>query len=354
MARSVLTIYLDQYRDNLQAVKQRNPHVRIMAVVKANAYGLGLCQMAEAAQKNGVNYLGVAQLSEGVLLRKDGRTLPILLLSEPFQETLEDCVTYTISVTVFHEDMIDKLIELSHRLNAKIRVHLKVDTGMTRLGCNPKDVVRLAAKICESSHLIFEGLFTHFSSADDPNSGDTEQEFARFEQCIEALAAEGFVPELYHCANSGGIEHFPETWLDMVRFGLGSYANCVHFSTWIMSIKWVESGVGISYGGDYVTERATRIAVLPVGYADGVPRCYGNNGGEVVIAGRRYPIVGRVCMDMCMVDLGPDDHLIKTGDPVFILNDEVTVAEMAQKTQHSSYEILCGIGHRVERVYKNG
>jgi alanine racemase len=357
MARSTLKIDIFRYISNLNTIKHSQPSVKLTAVVKANAYGLGLIPMAKAAVKAGADYLGVAHLSEGVALRDAGITTPITLLSEPINESFEQLIDYDVHPTIYQFKTLTMLAEaLREKKRASpFPVHLKVDTGMSRLGCLPTDFVPLAEAITSNPLLHLASIFTHFANADMPDSDYTAHQYAVFQTCIQSLKDKGISIPLCHCANSGVIKHFPHMWMDMVRFGLGSYENVVTLSAPIMLIKPIPAGTSVSYGGDYQPTHDTYLATLPIGYADGIPRLYGLNGGQVLIRGKRYPIVGKVCMDMLMVDLGANGGEFQQGEEVVLIGEDdgesISVSEMGRLTVRSEYEVLCGIGNRVERVY---
>jgi alanine racemase len=355
MARATLTIYLDQYKQNLKSVQSKYPNSHVMAVIKANGYGLGAVPLAKAAQAFGITWFAVAHVAEGVMLRKAGIEGHIVLLSQPINEDLSDLWEYALTPTVYHAQMIQSLNQEGYIRKKPLPVHLEVDTGMGRLGCFPEEVLALAHAIDQAPYLEFEGIFTHFACADMPESGYTQVQFDRFSQMLSQLEVSVGIPAICHAANSGGIRFYEKTALDLVRVGLMSYENCITLSAPVVSLKLFQAGQTIGYGQAHMTDQDTTIAVLPIGYADGIPRRYGLSGGQVLLKGRRYPIVGRVCMDLLMVDLGKNTDQIGMGDDAILVGKQdaeaISVSQVSHLLGISEYEFLCGLGDRLKRVY---
>jgi alanine racemase len=354
MSRATAVINLAHYQRNIQAIRAHiPPHTQIMAVVKANAYGLGGVPIARAAIEAGASWLAVAQVKEGVELREAGITgIPILLLSEPHNEPLESLWGYAITPTVYQAETIAQLNILAINRNQTLNVHLKIDTHMSRLGCQPEDAKVLIEQIQSARGLRLEGVFTHFASADEPGSDMTEAQFQLFKSIIDTVHHDESV--LLHSANSGAIHHFISSHLDLVRVGIGSYRDILTLDTTVLLTKRIRAGTPVGYGGEFRAESDTTIVTLPIGYADGIPRHYGLSGGEVLIQGQRFPIIGRVCMDMLMVDIGDAD--IAQGERATIIGTQgsqtIPLNEFAVRANCSEYEVLCRLGPRIHRDYK--
>ncbi|WP_409342906.1 alanine racemase [Paenibacillus sp. MBLB4367] len=337
----------------------------LMAVVKADGYGHGAVQTAAAALQAGAGYLGVAFADEAFELRRAGITAPILILGYTAPEFAAAAVEHDVTVTVFTRESLQAVIGHAERSGKQARVHLKIDTGMTRLGVSaPQEALELAAIAAGSPHAELEGVFTHFAEADRAASRFTEEQFASFMKIVRHLETNGIRIPLVHCCNTAGTIHFPHMHMDMVRIGIGLYGvnpcaerpvvavnlkKAMHLRTKIAALTWIPAGQSVSYGRTYRAERETLIAVLPVGYADGLPRSL-SNIGSVLVKGRRAPIVGTICMDQMMADV-TDVPKLAAGDEVVLFGDEVPVEEIAALTGTIGYEVLCGISKRVPRVY---
>ncbi|HVF73512.1 MAG TPA: alanine racemase [Acidimicrobiales bacterium] len=357
------TVDLSAVRHNVACLVELVAPAAVCASVKADAYGHGAVPVAEAILKAGAQWLAVAHVDEGVELRKAGIEAPILLLSEPPLTAVDEAVARHLTMAVYSPAGIEA-VETAAVMHGResVAVHLKVDTGMHRAGASVDDAPALARRIDGSRHLHLEGLMTHFAVADDPDrEADTKAQLERFETVRDALAADGIVPDVLHTANSAGAVAFEAARYDMVRCGIAVYGYAsidvrpaMSLSAEVAFVRDVEAGEGVSYGLRYVCPERTRIAVVPLGYADGVPRRLSAVGGEVLVGGRRCPIAGTITMDMLMVDCGPDAE-VAVGDEVVLLGrqgDEVITAEdWAGRLDTISYEIVCGIGPRVPRRY---
>ncbi len=364
-------IDLAAIRHNLGLVRRLlPPECRILLVVKANAYGLGAVEVARAAERNGVYYLGVAALSEAEELRRGGVSLPILMFTEGFIEEYAELLRNNVTQTVFSFEKARELDVVAGALGKTSVVHLKVDTGMGRVGCPYGEAAEIARAIKrELRHTFLEGIYTHFPVAEEPERGDnrefTLRQIAEMRELKAALEGEGIHVPLYHCANTGAVLNFPEAAFDMVRVGISAYGchpsgegkrlelrNVLSFRTKVIFVKRVPAGTSISYGRRYVTERETTIATLPVGYADGYPLGLSNRG-VVLINGKRYRIAGRVCMDQCMVDVGDDG--VQVGDEAELFwergEERFTVEEAADLLGTIPYEVMCRIAPRVPRIH---
>jgi len=356
---------------NIQSLKK---HVKagpgFMAVVKADAYGHGLVPVARTAYLAGADWLGVALLEEGIKLRKAGIKLPILVLGEALPRGAGRFVQYNITATVCSPESLLALDQAAEMSDGQAAVHIKVDTGMRRIGLVPRDVLPFVERALSLRNISVEGLFSHFASVDEKDKGFSYHQLDQFKEVIAALEGRGMHIPLKHFASSAATIDFPESYFDMVRPGISLYGvypspevdhsvslqPAMTMKTAITFIKEVEKGVTVSYGRTFETQRRSRIATLPVGYADGYPRLLSNRG-EVLVAGTRAPIVGRVCMDMMLIDV-TDIPEANVGSEVILFgrqnSEEILVDEIAEKAGTISHEILCGITKRVPKEYLDG
>jgi alanine racemase len=343
------------------------PGVEVMVVLKADAYGHGAVRVAHTVLAHGAQRLGVACLSEAIALREAGIEAPILVLGylPPWQARA--ALLHRVTCTVFSEDVVAALSASAQDLRTVARVHLKVDTGMGRLGLFPEEVPPFLERVRTLPGIVWEGIFTHFSVADDPSEDAyTEEQLRQFLALVEELEQRGYHFPLVHAANSAGLLRFPHARLNLVRPGIALYGlrpspqvplppgfrPALRFKTTVAQVKTFPPGASIGYGRAYRTQSEQRIAVLPVGYADGFRRGP-QHWGEVLIRGKRAPIVGRVCMDYTMVDV---THIpgVRVGDEVVLIgrqgDEEITVEEVAQRLGTIPYEVVCQILARVPRL----
>ena len=345
---------------------------RVCAIVKADGYGHGAVLVAEAALAGGATYLGVALAEEGHELRTAGIDAPVLVLSEPPPEAMRLVIEDGLIPTLYTEEGTHALLEAAARLNpeAPVPVHLKVDTGMHRVGATPGAAVELARAIAGEPRLRLDGLFTHLAVADAPADPFTAHQLDVFEATRSALARQGILPSLLHAANSAGALWHPRSRYDMVRPGialyglgpapsvqdplLGGLRPALSLKAEVTLAKEVAAGEGLSYGLRYRLTEPSTVATVPVGYADGVPRRLAGTGGEVLIGGRRYPIAGSVTMDQLMVDCGPGAN-VKAGDEVVLIgrqgDQEITAWDWAERLGTIAYEVTCALSPRLPRIY---
>jgi alanine racemase len=351
------------------ACRLAGPTTRVMAVVKADAYGHGAVPVAKAALDAGAHCLGVAIPEEAEALRKAGIDCRILVLGPVASEQADLVAEHTLDQCVFDPAQAEALDRAARARGRVLALHLKVDTGMGRVGLHPRDVRRVAEKILTLRSVRLEGLMTHFADADAEDPGFAREQLATFAEAARDLAAVplGGTP-LRHAANSAGLLFIPEARLDLVRPGIMLYGchprgrpappepklwPALRLRTEVIQLKDVIRGGSVSYGRTFVAPRDVLVATLPVGYADGCGRLMSNRG-HVLIRGRRAPIIGRVCMDMTMVDVTglPD---VRVGDEAVLIGrqgaEEITADEVAELQGTISYEVLCRIGPRVPRVY---
>jgi alanine racemase len=365
-----IKVHLENIRANIEGIRQKvGANRKILIAVKANAYGHGAVEVSRMAEQIDVDYLGIATVPEGIQLRQAGIRLPILKFGPTFQEEIEIALIHNITLPICDMDSVIQTQKVSASLGKKSPVHLKVDTGMGRVGVSIENATELAAFIEGNCHaLLLEGVFTHLPVSDSSDKTFTQEQVRRFQKCIDAIQQriERKI-SLSHCANSGAVLGHPDAWMDMVRPGIMIYGYYpdkstprtielkpgMSFLTRVSFLKKVEKGTSIGYGRTWFAQEDTWIATIPVGYADGFNRLFSNKG-RVLINGRSYPVVGRVCMDQSMINLGPQTN-VKIGDTVTLMGkngtEEISCDEWAEKLNTITYEITCQINSRVERVY---
>lgn len=356
---------------DLGAIENNVRHFRrlsqaaLMAIVKANAYGHGAVPVAQAALRAGASWLGVARHDEAVQLRQAGIDAPLLLLGYTPPDQLADMIRRKVSLTVWSGDQIGHISGIAQHLGLDAKLHLKVDSGMSRLGTQPEHALSLAQQIVSSPGVQFEGLFTHFATADESNRSPADEQEGLFRQVIDELDAHALRPAWVHASNSAASLNRPSAHYDLTRLGIAMYGlqpsgDCPNppeirpALTWksvLSQVKRLPAGRGVSYGHVYRTQAEERIGTVPVGYADGLRRVLGN---QVLVGGVRVPVVGRVCMDQIMVQLdqAPD---AREGDEVVLIGrqgqEQLTAEALAANWGTINYEVVCGIGARVPRLY---
>jgi alanine racemase len=363
---------LNSIRHNVGLLTRLVAPAGVMAVVKADGYGHGSVASAYAALEAGATWLGVALVEEGVELRDAGIDMPILLLSQPPVEAARAVVDARLTPVVHSLRFVDALAKAAADAGVDSQpVHLKVDTGMHRIGCSPSEALDLAPAIQKHRELHLQGLLTHFAVADEPDNPYTARQVAVFEAVRKELGRMGIRPPLVHAANSAGVLTAPEAHYDLVRCGISIYGIApaaeldgrialrpsLSLKARVSFVRRLVAGERLSYGLRYELDVPSTVITVPVGYADGVPRRLGQVGGEVLVGARRKPIAGTVTMDQLLVDLGPgpDADEIEVGSEVVLLgrqgDDEITAKEWAERLGTIPYEVCCGIGERVPRRY---
>ena len=356
------------------------PEARLMAVVKANGYGHGAIEVAQCALKNGAATLGVARIEEGIRIREAGIQAPILIFGYTLPERTADLLEYDLTQTVYTYASARVLSQTATSLKKKIKIHLKVDTGMGRLGLLPQnfqgdnsaalaaDAIEETLAIADLDGLELEGIFTHFATADSADKTYAEDQLDLFMNFLNRLRKAGLEPPVRHAANSAALIDMPQSHLDMVRPGIASYGlypsdevdkkhvslkPAMALKARIIHLKKVPAGFAVSYGSTHRTPTATTIATIPIGYADGLNRLL-SSSGRMLVHGQRAPIIGRVCMDLTMLDVGHIDN-VRMDDEVVIFgqqgNGSITVDEIASSLNTINYEIVSTITARVPRVY---
>lgn len=370
--RVCAVVDLDAAVENMEHMRKNlRPETKMLAVIKANGYGHGAVQIAKKLDTlDYVSGYAVATVEEALQLRRNELYKPILILGYTFPDCYGELAEQDIRPAVFRMDMAEALSEEALRQEKVLKIHIKVDTGMSRIGILPDDEgIDFIRRVRAIPGLEIEGIFTHFARADEKDKTNALEQFGRFNDFVERAEKElAFRIPMKHCANSAAIMELPETQMDLVRAGISLYGLWPSeemdksrislyplFSLYshIVYIKTVPAGTPVSYGGTYVTDRTRRIATIPVGYGDGYPR--GLSGkGDVLIRGKRAPILGRVCMDQFMVDVTeiPD---AEEGDLVTLIGkdkeEQITMEELGELSGRFNYELACDLGSRIPRVY---
>ena len=347
-----------------QILSLLKPGTLFCPVIKADGYGHGAVPLAHEAVALGANYLGVAIVEEALALRDAGITLPILILGYSSPAGAALVVGNGITQTIYTQDQANALSAAAVALGLTAKVHVKVDTGMTRIGIRPENVVDFCSYVAGLPNILLEGIFTHFACADSADKASALAQFSLFQTALAALESNGITVPIKHCANSAGILDLPQTHLNMVRAGIILYGlwpsdetsrpisllPAMRLKARLSMVKSVDAGLGVSYGGTYRTAGQSSIATIPLGYADGYTRMLSHKA-HVIIHNQRAPIVGRICMDQCMADVS---HIpqAKEGDEVLLFGGpELAAEELAAQLGTINYEIVCMVGKRVPRVY---
>lgn len=360
-----LEVDLSAIANNISAVRQFvSPTTQVMAIVKANAYGHGLVPAAKAAIKGGAAALGVALLQEGIALRNAGITAPVVVLIPTMPEQADSLVAHNLSQTIGHPAAIPPIEAAAKRYNTRARIHLKVDTGMGRLGLSSDEVSAFAKKIAQNPHLFFEGIATHVAWERAENMDKARHQIKTFAACLSKLT-DISVP-YRHAANSVMTVHMPESHFDLVRVGLLTYgispaqgagplslSPALSIKARIIQVRNFSAGQTLSYGGTYTLTRPSRIALAPLGYADGYNRRMSNTS-HVLICGKPCPVVGEICMDVIMIDV-TDIPPVSVGEEVVLLGKqgdrEITVNDLAQWGNYISHEVVSLLSTRLPRLY---
>ena len=357
-------INLRHLMHNFRQVRRRLlPKTRIMVTVKADAYGHGLIPISRKLVSCGVDYLGVASVEEGIALRKAGIRTPVLVMGLVLKKDIAPLLRYRLTATVCDEALAHALNDRARLYKRPLDVHIKVDTGMGRLGVLPEEVLPLVRKIHQLKNLRIEGIFTHFTMADS-DKNFTHRQIRLFRRLLDDLKKEGIRIPLAHAANSMGVLDFKQGHFNMVRPGLIIYGlhpkedlkiklkPLLVLKSRVIFKKRLPPGWGVSYGRTYITKKKTTVITLPIGYGDGYPRILSNKA-PVLIGGKRFKVCGRICMDHMMVDVG--DSKVRIGDEVVLIGSQgkmrITAEELARLAETISYEIVCGLGNRIPRLY---
>ncbi len=374
LRRTWLEINLDRLCENYTHVADMaGEDTQVIAVVKANAYGHGAVTCAKALQRVGADYFAVSNLEEAIQLRLEDITCPILILSYTPPTEAKRLAAYHITQTVVDMQHAQALSDAACKAGVHVSVHFKVDTGMSRVGFfaqNAQECRRAAGEIVSCAKLDgldAQGIFTHFATSDEPNNDLTEKQYARFKQVIAEIEAQGIHLPMQHCCNSAATLRFTQMHLDAVRPGIILYGllpdvrttedilplqPVMQLKTCVSLVKHVPAGTVISYGATFTAPYDMQIATVPIGYADGYPRMMADKA-HMLVNGQKAPVVGRVCMDQCVLDV--TDMQVAVGDEVTVFGDGLSADEYAAWLQTINYEVVCMVGRRVPRVYvQNG
>ncbi len=372
--RTWAEVDLDAIAHNMREIRKiTNPSSQIMAVVKADAYGHGFLEVTRTLLENGADRLAVAVLQEGKQLRSRGVTVPILILGASGNDSIEDLINFDITPSVFTYEFAKALSYEAERKEKVTKIHIKIDTGMSRIGYlagdDNEEIADEIIKISRLPYIEIEGIFSHFAASDEYDASYTHLQFDRFTDVCRRLESKGLNIPIKHICNSAGIMMYPEMHLDMVRPGVilyGMYPSdevdksrldlvpAMTLKSTVTHVKEVEAGRGVSYGREYITKGVTKIATVPIGYADGYLRRLAKEG-KMLVNGVKVPIIGRICMDQCMIDVTNVNNTDR-GDEVIIFGREgVTIDDLAKWLDTINYEVACVIGKRIPRIYtKNG
>lgn len=365
---AVAEIDIAAFAHNLRTVRDcLQPDCELMAVVKADAYGHGAAVLAEAALTGGATWLGVARCLEGTALRQQGIQAQVLVLGPTCPEEIDALVHHRLTPTVGGFEDAERLNREAARRRLIYPMHLKVDTGMSRYGLLPQDCTAFFSRLGEWPCLYLQGVMTHLATADAPAGGSgVRRQLDAWRDVLQAAARQGIQPRYVHAAGSAGIFRYPESHGNLVRPGISLYGShpfpirracalrpVMRWTTRLIRLQTVSAGTGVSYGHTFITRRPSRLGTLPLGYADGLDRGL-SNVGEVLIRGRRAPIVGRVCMGLCVIDL-TDVPQAQVGDEVVLIGaqgeDRLTVDDMAGRCGRIPYDVLCAVGRQGSRRY---
>jgi alanine racemase len=359
-----LEVDLGAIKHNIQQIKNMT-RTKIMAVIKANGYGHGVQAVARAAEEAGSEWVGVARIEEAINLRNLGITTEIMVLGYTPPVMVPDAIHNDIHVAIYDTQMASAYQTFADNTGKKLKAHLKVETGMGRLGMLPRHAVKFLENQGDTPNIEVDGIFTHFARADEPDSDSPRKQLRIFKDLLEELAGKNLRPEVVHAANSAAVMNFPEAYFDMVRPGIAilglapspgtplpaSFKRALTWKARLTSVRVLPSGHGVSYGSVYVTSGEERIGVIPVGYGDGFRR---EPNQQVLVRGKRVDIVGRVCMDQSMLQLDSVQDA-KVGDEVVLLGEQgdesITAGELAARWGTLNYEVVCGLADRLPRLY---
>ncbi len=363
-------VNMSKLDSNIKKLRNKaSSKAEFMAVVKANGYGHGICEVAKQAIKSGASWLGVAIPEEGAILRAYGIRDKIFVLAETDKDQFELVIKNDLIQTIATVEAADALNSLAEKMNKKVKVHIKLDTGLGRIGVRSwKDLENIILKVKACKHLILDGVFTHFATADEADKDYTLKQIDSFNKALDGLRNRGLVVNYIHAANSAAILKYKESHYNLVRSGISIYGYppwtrldedsidllpALQWETKVSYIKTLGDGESVSYGRNFIVSGERKIATLPVGYADGYKRQLSNKA-DVLINGQRAPVVGSICMDQIMIDVSALAD-VKLGDKVVLLGEQgkerISAVELASKCNTISYEILTSISDRVPRLY---
>lgn len=369
---TLIEIDLDALVSNYRELKRRAGRARVMAVLKANAYGHGLIECARVLEREcSADYFGVALVEEGVRLRRAGIRTPILIFGGLFNDQVGVYLDHDLDLTASSVEKLKLIEDIAMQRGKTARIHIKIDTGMGRIGVRPSSAASVFDAAIASQHCELVGVFTHFATADEPDLTFAREQLARFNAALTYFTDRNLAMPMRHAANSGALLQLPESHLDMVRVGIAlfgvapsealvpvvarKFKPVMKVTSRVVYFKVVRAGESVSYGRTWIAKANTRVVTIPVGYGDGYSRALSSRA-EVLIRGQRYPILGRVCMDQIMVGIG--DGEAYNGDEVVIVGRQgeahVTIEELAERSGTISYEVLTALNVRIPRCYRQG
>jgi alanine racemase len=355
-------INLTRLAENLRAIREKARPAKVMPILKANAYGHGLVEVARWMEQLQADYLGVAYLEEGVYLREQGITSPILVLGGIIGNQVPIFLQHNLTLTASSVEKLEQIEIIAEQMGVIGRVHLKIDTGMERIGVHYYSAESLLEASLKCRHCVIEGIYSHFANADSVDLAHARLQIERFQEVLRFYERHSLPTPLRHIANSAGILQLPESYFDLVRPGIllyGVYPSkeaahsvivrpALSWKSRVVYFKVVQPGHPVSYGSTWESDHPVRVVTIPVGYGDGYFRAMSNRA-QVIIRGQKYPVVGRICMDQMMVNL--EMGTAYNGDEVILLGDQISAEDLAEWANTIPYEILTNINTRVPRVY---
>ena len=359
-----LEIDLGAIKNNIKQIKHMT-HTQVMAVIKANGYGHGVLAVAEAATRAGASWLGVARIEEALNLRAAGIESELMVLGYTPPVLIPEAVQNNIHIAIYERNMAKEYFSYARKVEGRLKAHLKIETGMGRLGMAPEFAQDFLHEYKDHPKVDVDGIFTHFARADEPVADSAKQQLAVFNKLLAELRRADLCPSMVHAANSAAVLNFPEAYFDLVRPGIAIYGldpspetkvpeifqPALTWKARLTSVRTLPPGHGVSYGSIYVTSDDERIGVIPVGYGDGYRRV---SGQQVLLRGKMVEVVGRVCMDQCMLQLDAVPGA-QPGDEVVLLGrdggQEISANDLAAKWGTINYEVLCGLADRLPRIY---
>lgn len=362
---TIAEVDLSLLHNNIKIIRSITDNVKLLNIVKANAYGHGIIEISKASERFGADVLGVATVEEGIRIRESGVSLPIIVLFQHFKDESDLVCKYNLIPIISNADCLEYYDRYLKKYGGKLKLYIKVDTGLNRMGARPEEVLSLAKKVLSYDTLSIEGINTHYAAADmqDEYSKDfTNNQIRIFNEVLNELKSNGIEINNAHTANSAALVSYRNTYFDMVRAGIILYGYIyddydlgirpiLNLKSRVALLRNIKKGESISYGMTWKSNSDTKVAVIPIGYADGVPRGLSNNW-EVKINGNYYPIRGRVCMDTIVVDIGNGNVNVEDEVLIFGNDERINANTLAKRINGISHEILVNIGERVTRVYK--
>lgn len=364
---NIAEIDLKALENNIKIIRSMTGKTKLLAVVKANAYGHGIVEISKELEKLNVDALGVATVEEGVKIREAKNKKPIVVLFQHFRDESEYICKYDLTPIISNAECLDDYDKFLKKHDKKLKLYIKVDTGLNRMGAKPKDVLNLAKKVSSYNTLEIEGINTHYAASDmfdDASKEFTENQIKVFSDVLNELKTNDIKINNAHTANSAALLYYKNAYFDMVRAGIVVYGYTeklhdfgfkpiLNLKSKVILTRKIKKNETVSYGMTWKANKDTNIAVIPIGYADGLSRKLSNNW-EVKINGKYYPIVGKICMDIIIADIGNSDD-VREEDEVLIFGDDerINANTMAERIESISHEVLVRIGERVKRVYKD-